>query len=264
MKSYYYGANEKVWDTWTDSQLRDWLLEHKVIKTDAQLQREKYIKLVKDNYNSALDTIYSGWTDSQIHEWLVEHGYIRTETQVKRDELVKLFNDKYTDATTKTAAYLTWPDARLRAYLRNHDMDTAENMLPTSRPSLIQEVRIKWVQTSNTAEAMVARLRELVNSGVGFAEDKIGEALAILTGGVASVEKKGKKTAAELVKEYKVELASAEKNLKSLSAEAAKASATAEAKVVKEKNQQAASASSMVSSLSAELAKASKKASAEL
>jgi hypothetical protein len=96
------------------------------------------IKLVKDNYNSALDTVYSGWTDSQMRAWLIENGYMRTETQVKRDELIKLFNDKYTEASTKTADYLTWPDARLRAYLRNHDLDRAESLLPTTRPGLLR------------------------------------------------------------------------------------------------------------------------------
>lgn len=97
------------------------------------------VKMVKDNYTSALDTLYAGWTESQLRGWLVENGYIRTETQAKRDELVKLFHDKYNEASTKSASYLIWPDARLRAYLRNHDMQAAENALPTSRPGLIRE-----------------------------------------------------------------------------------------------------------------------------
>jgi hypothetical protein len=45
--------------------------------------------------------------------------------------------------------------------------------------TFVEEVRIKWVQSASSAEAMYNKLRHLVNSGVGFAEDKIGEALAI-------------------------------------------------------------------------------------
>jgi len=36
----------------------------------------------------------------------------------------------------RTASYLTWPDARLRAYLRERGM--SENNLPTTRPGLLR------------------------------------------------------------------------------------------------------------------------------
>ena len=78
-----------------------------------------------------------------MRDWLVGHGYLRSEAQVKHDELIKLMNDKYTDVATTTSAYLTWPDARLRAYLRAHGLDDA--YLPTTRPNLLHEVRIRYV-----------------------------------------------------------------------------------------------------------------------
>jgi len=37
----------------------------------------------------------------------------------------------------RTAAYLTWPDARLRAFLREHGVD--DNKLPGSRTGLLRE-----------------------------------------------------------------------------------------------------------------------------
>ena len=40
------------------------------------------------------------------------------------------------EANARSAAYLTWPDARLRAFLRNHNMP--EEALPTSRPGLLR------------------------------------------------------------------------------------------------------------------------------
>jgi Putative nuclear envelope organisation protein len=92
--------------------------------------------ICRDNYASASGTIWGAWSDSDIRNWLVENGYLRSGAQVKRDELVKAINDKYKDASTRTAAYLTWPDARLRAYLRERGV--SERALPTSRPGLLR------------------------------------------------------------------------------------------------------------------------------
>jgi hypothetical protein len=62
---------------------------------------------------------------------------MRSDAQVKRDELVKAINAKYHDAATRGAAYLTWPDARLRAYLRERGV--GEGALPGSRPGLLRK-----------------------------------------------------------------------------------------------------------------------------
>lgn len=83
---------------------------------------------------------------------------MRSDAQVKRDELIKAAEEKcvlelgfgfarmctdgfapdfrYTDVNAKTAAYLTWPDARLRAYLREHGM--TEDLVPGGRPGLLR------------------------------------------------------------------------------------------------------------------------------
>lgn len=43
----------------------------------------------------------------------------------------------------------------------------------------VEEVRIKWVQANNKATNAYTMLRDMVCSGVEFAEEKIGAALAI-------------------------------------------------------------------------------------
>ncbi|KAJ7796624.1 hypothetical protein B0H13DRAFT_2169567 [Mycena leptocephala] len=174
MTQYYYDVNDSVWSTWSESDLKAWLVAHNVIKSDAQIQRDKLVKLIEDNYANAQDTLWEAWSDSQMREWLVEHG--EKTVPSKREELVKLMQAKYSDAAGATAAYLTWPDARLRAYLRNHGID--ESALPTSRPSLLQETRIRWVQTQTTFE----RLRDFVNSGVEATEETLGRVMEMLTG----------------------------------------------------------------------------------
>jgi hypothetical protein len=111
------------------------------------------ISRYRENYLSVKDTFLSTWSDNQLRQWLIDNGYIRSDAQVKRDELVKLASEKYVvndsgggwrpiydlrynDAWAKTASYLTWPDARLRAYLRERGV--AENQLPTNRAGLLR------------------------------------------------------------------------------------------------------------------------------
>jgi hypothetical protein len=158
MKHYYYGLSDTVWSSWSDSELKIWLVKNGYLKSDQQINREKMVKLVecvpglsklsleganshdfRDNYATASSTVWGAWSDSEIRNWLIENGYLRSEAQVKRDELVKAINDKYTDMSTRTAAYLTWPDARLRAYLRERGV--SERALPTSRPGLLRAYR---------------------------------------------------------------------------------------------------------------------------
>lgn len=43
---------------------------------------------------------------------------------------------RYNDVSARTAAYLVWPDARLRAYLRERGV--SEAALPTNRPGLLR------------------------------------------------------------------------------------------------------------------------------
>ena len=92
MAHYYYDVNDSVWSTWSDSDLKAWLVSHNVIKSDAQVQREKLVKLIEDNYTNAHDTMWAAWSDSQMRDWLAEHG--EKTVPAKRDELIKAANEK--------------------------------------------------------------------------------------------------------------------------------------------------------------------------
>ncbi|KII83599.1 hypothetical protein PLICRDRAFT_47061 [Plicaturopsis crispa FD-325 SS-3] len=189
MAQYYYGPRDAVYDAWSDSQLKEWLVAHDVVKPDSQIKREKLIKLVHDNYANAKDTAYSAWSDSDMRAYLIDNGYLRSDAQVRRDALVDLMHKHYTAASDRVSAYLTWPDARLRAYLRQRGLP--ESALPTGRPGLLQETRVRWVQ----AEGVLERLRGAVGGGVGAAEEKIGRVLEMLGGhaeaGGKAVKEKG-------------------------------------------------------------------------
>ncbi|KIJ60409.1 hypothetical protein HYDPIDRAFT_98746 [Hydnomerulius pinastri MD-312] len=179
MKKYYYSSSDKVWNTWSESELKEWLVQRGLLKSDSHKQRDELLKMVEANYSSASDSIWGAWSDSDIRQWLSEHGYIdeKIDAKKKRDELVQLINSKYTDASAKSASYLVWPDARLRAYLR--EQGVSESALPTSRPGLLQETRIRWVQASSRAETIFAKLKEIVNSGVEAAEEKLARVLEV-------------------------------------------------------------------------------------
>jgi hypothetical protein len=186
MNNYYYGVSDKVWSTWSDSELKQWLVERNIIKSNAQLQREKLLRLVSGNYINSSDTFWSAWSDSDIRSWLINHGYLKSDAQASRDKLLKLINDKYTDHASRTSSYLTWPDARLRAYLRSHGL--SEDDLPNSRPGLLQEVRIRYVQSANSAQTLFNNIREVLNSGVEAAEEKISQILELLSGSYDNVK----------------------------------------------------------------------------
>jgi hypothetical protein len=177
LKTYYYTPQDKVWNTWSDSDTKAWLVKNGYIKSDAQITRDKMQNMVAKNYYNAKDTAWISWKDSDMRDWLIEHGYLRSDAQVKRDELTKLMNDKHNDAATRTADYLTWPDARLRAYLRSQGIDDTKL---GGRPSLLQEVRIHYYQANNRVEQLIASIRDTINAGVGSAEAKLSQIMDML------------------------------------------------------------------------------------
>ena len=128
-----------------------------------------------------------------MRSWLIDHGYLRSDAQKTRDELVKLMQDKYTDVASRTAEYLTWPDARLRAYLRENGI--SDDKLPTTRPGLLQEVRIRWTQANWRAGSLWRRVKDIFDSGVEVTENKLGLILDILTGGAEGAKEGAKEGA---------------------------------------------------------------------
>lgn len=46
MKQYYYGSQDTVWSSWEDSQMKQWLVDHAIVKNNAQIKRGKLEKLL--------------------------------------------------------------------------------------------------------------------------------------------------------------------------------------------------------------------------
>eukprot|EP00914_Ancora_sagittata_P028070 GHVO01055122.1.p1 GENE.GHVO01055122.1~~GHVO01055122.1.p1 ORF type:complete len:294 (+),score=42.62 GHVO01055122.1:253-1134(+) len=195
MQTHYYTTSQRVWDKWSDSDMKAWLVDNGVVKSDVVVRREKMQKLVQDNYNHATSTLTSAWTDSEMRDWLIEKGYMRSDAQVKRDELVRLFKNKYSATVATIAPYFVWPDARLRAYLREHSLWNSISSpfsssssqqsfsLPESRSELLQETRIKWVQTTTAADRIINRIKEIANDNlISPVEEQLNRIWDVLLG----------------------------------------------------------------------------------
>lgn len=78
-----------------------------------------------------------------------------------------------------------------------------EDGLPTSRPGLLQETRIRYVQTTNSAQAFLNRIRDSINSGVELTEEKVHQVLGLLTGTYEDTKASGDKRASESEEELR-------------------------------------------------------------
>ena len=113
----------------------------------------------------AHNTAWAAWRDSDMRSWLVYHRYLRSDAQKTRGELVKLMQDKYTNVASRTAKYLTWPNARLRPYLRENGI--SDDTLPTTRPRLLQELRIRWTQAKWRAGTLWRPVKDIIRETGG-------------------------------------------------------------------------------------------------
>lgn len=73
MNDYYYGAQDTAYSQWSESESKAWLVEHGIIKSDAQIKKDKLQKLVADNYATAHDTVYGGMSRSTNQIGLSRH-----------------------------------------------------------------------------------------------------------------------------------------------------------------------------------------------
>jgi hypothetical protein len=50
LRSYYISANDTFWSSWSDSQIRNWLIDHGYLRSDAQVKRDELVKLANERY----------------------------------------------------------------------------------------------------------------------------------------------------------------------------------------------------------------------
>ena len=59
-------SKDYVYSSWDDSQMKDHLVSHGVLKSNAQKTRDQYLQLMKENYAAVADPVWQAWSDSYI------------------------------------------------------------------------------------------------------------------------------------------------------------------------------------------------------
>ena len=59
-------TKDHVYSTWSDNQLRDYLIEKGIIKSDEQKTRDQLLSYMRDAYASVMNPVYNAWSDSYI------------------------------------------------------------------------------------------------------------------------------------------------------------------------------------------------------
>lgn len=159
-KTYYYGSQDAVWNTWSDSEARHWLVEHGVLSpTDAdRTAPEKLRAHVAAAYGSTRDYLYRGWTDSDLRALLVAAGVLEplkpwdtpvSRARTARDEYIALLEAHGRSLVDSSAYVLTWSDQHLRAYLADAGL-ALQDIESWGRDHLLRETRSRLTEASST------------------------------------------------------------------------------------------------------------------
>lgn len=141
-KDYYYSGSDTVFSSWKETDLRKYLIDNGIIKSDFQASKDKYASLVADNYKWTNDQLFSSWSDSDLRNYLIANGWIKSDFQAKRDEYITLAQKHGNSLLDTSKEYINWSDARLRGYLRQSGLSLDKT--PKSREGLLREMRARF------------------------------------------------------------------------------------------------------------------------
>ena len=152
LASNYGRAKSTLSSSWTDSQIRQWLIDNNLIKSDSKAKRDELLKTFQSsyNFNSKTDQ-YVSWSDNRIRGWLRDHN-INVPMANTREELLQQMKENCT----------------LRSYCSRLETDG----------------RCADVTTQGGLEGLFHSVQDWISSGVHIGEDKIAQALNLLKGAV--------------------------------------------------------------------------------
>ncbi len=89
----YNGATDTIWSSWSDSDLRSWLVSHGYIKTETQMRRDQLVKLINSKYNEAntRTQTYLTWPDARLRAFLRNHGLPEDQLPTTRPGLLRMY-----------------------------------------------------------------------------------------------------------------------------------------------------------------------------
>ncbi|CCA76061.1 hypothetical protein PIIN_10061 [Serendipita indica DSM 11827] len=107
MRETYAAAANPVYDAWSDSYMRHWLIRNNII-AEPPTTREKLLAAMNSYYYNTKDYVWSSWSDSDLKAWLVQHNIIKSDAQLKREKMEKL-NLKSAPGSSNTAISAATP-----------------------------------------------------------------------------------------------------------------------------------------------------------
>ncbi|TIB10155.1 hypothetical protein E3P89_02901 [Wallemia ichthyophaga] len=217
----YYDAKSYVYNSWSDNQIRSWLIDNGYLMSREQKTRQELLDLIDKYFTTSRNTVISSWHTSDLRQWAIEHNLIKSDVQIKREDLEKLAHKKYDKLTQAASPYIAWTDARLRGWLRAHSPDM--NAANKTRTELISEVRKRYSATQGYGES----LKGTIMSYVDFGLHSIDHLYAYLTGTAQSLAERAQEKAEVLGKSADAASSSAASAASSASSLAAKASHSA-------------------------------------
>jgi hypothetical protein len=197
LKDNYYSANDYVWDTWSDAKMRTELVKNEVVDQAkaSSLSRHDLEKLLENNYSKA----QSNWKSSDMRDWLIkvcqnlvsvshsantaQNNYMKSDAQATADDIASSFKSNYNSAAAKTNSYLGWSDARIRGWLREHNIPVP---MGNNRNDLVQTMRENYVSTQGGLHSLLSSVQEWISSGVHVADHQVQQALALLGGAIGT------------------------------------------------------------------------------
>ena len=99
----YASASDTVWASWSDSDLRSWLLAHGYIRTEGQKKRDELVKLINSKYSeaNARTAAYLTWPDARLRAYLRNHGISEDAIPTSRPGLLRKSCDSVTLSTQR-------------------------------------------------------------------------------------------------------------------------------------------------------------------
>lgn len=180
-----YGVDDTVWSTWSDAQLRAFLVKEKVLSSvdAAKYKRHDLENRVSANWYSAQDNLVAGWKESDMRDWLIQHGYLKSDAQAAKDDVSSLsryfgpkirrlkadanlaqiassFAQHYGKVVNKSSSYLSWSDARIKGWLRSKGVIAPAQ---SSRDELIASMRSNCENLKNFPPSPYSTFTENLN-----------------------------------------------------------------------------------------------------
>ncbi|CAO1618319.1 unnamed protein product [Sympodiomycopsis kandeliae] len=91
-----FDANKDyVWSTWKDSELRKWLIDNNVIKSDYEAKRDELVSTAEKYSNTLTDQgrAYYAWSDAKLKEYLYAVGL--SKTPQTREQLLQEVQSRF-------------------------------------------------------------------------------------------------------------------------------------------------------------------------